>query len=161
MTSSFAINRFKIYLNNPEKDLPEIRSMIAQHLDNPEDPPDCIQLYTDDDRVMENYYDPYDEMTFKSFQEEYEKRKESLDINRQLVETQKGRTNQEEHFKQLEEIQNSRVLSCEDRMRRQIQEWKNFTLRNQLLFKYIQIANFEEKILMKKLAEYRREIYAV
>ena len=160
MTSSFAINRFKIYLNNPEKDLPEIRSMIAQHLDIPEDPREYIQLYSDN-QAIENYFDPFKETTFKSFQEEYEQRRESLDINRKYINELKEGTNQEEHFQKLDEIQNNRGISCAQRTRLQRQEWETFAIKSQILFKYIQIANFEEKILDKKLADYRLKIYAV
>ena len=99
------MNRYKVYFNNPKKDLPEIRAMIAKHLKIPEEPRWYIQLYTDDTE-MENYFDPYGDTTFTSLQEEYETRTESLDINRQLIEKQKERVNQEEHFKKLEEIQN-------------------------------------------------------
>ena len=134
--------------------------MIAQHLDIPENPPDSIQLYTDN-APPENYFDPFDEVKFKSLQEEYEQRAAELDASRELVEKQKERTNQEEHFKKLEEIQNNRGISCEDRTRLQRQEWETFTHNSQFLFNYMQILKFEEKILNKKLAEYRREIYAV
>ena len=153
------MNRYKVYFNNPKNDLPEIRAMIAKHLKIPEEPRWYIQLYTDD-REMENYYDPYGETTFTSLQEEYETRTESLDINRQLIEKQKERVNQEEHFKKLEEIQNSIEISNAQRTELQREEWKGFTARSQLLFKYIQVFEFEEKILLKKLAEYRRKEYA-
>ena len=84
------MNRFKIYLD----DVPEIRSMIAQHIDIPEDPPEHIQLYVNN-APPEKYVDPFDETEFESFQEEYEQRAESLDIYRQWVETQKEKTNRE------------------------------------------------------------------
>ena len=132
--------------------------MIAQHLDIPENPPDSIQLYTDN-APPENYFDPFDETEFESLHDECEQRAAGLDVARRWVEKQG--VNQEEHFKSLEEIQNRAGLSFAERTRQQKQEWESFTIRSQLLFNYMQIFRFEEKILNKKLAEYRRETYAV
>ena len=132
--------------------------MIAQHLDIPEDPREYIQLYSNN-QAIENYFDPFDETEFESLHDECEQRAAGLDVARRWVEKQG--VNQEEHFKSLEEIQNRAGLSFAERTRQQKQEWESFTIRSQLLFNYMQIFRFEEKIYMKKLAEYRREIYAV
>ena len=145
------MNRFKIYLG----DKPQIRSMIAQHIDIPEDPPESIQLYINN-KAPENYFDPFDEVKFKSLQEEYEQRAAELDASRELVKKQKERTNQEKHFKSLEDIQNEPGIDFTERTRLMKQEWESFTKRSQHLFNYMQTFKFEEKIYMKKLAEYRR-----
>ena len=155
-------NRFKIYLNNPTNDLPEVRAMIAKHLNIPEDPPESIQLFQDN-RAVEHYTDPFDEdeEEFESFQKEYEHRAENLDIYRTWINEMKEENNREKHFQKLEEIQNRPGITCAQRTELQRQEWETFTHKSQVLFNYMQILKFEEKILMKKLAEYRREIYAV
>ena len=64
----------------------------------------------------------------------------------------------EKHFQKLEEIQNRAGLSFAERTELQRQEWETFTHKSQVLFNYMQILKFEENILMKKLAEYRREL---
>ena len=149
-------NRFKVYLDR----FPEIRSMIVQDIDIPEDPPERIQLYTTE-RGSWNFEDAFDGEVFDSLHDECEKRARGLDVVRGWIERQTEGTNQEKHFKSLKDIQNDSGIDFTERKRQMKQEWESFTLTSQHLFNYMQIFEFYEKILNKKLAEYRRETYAV
>ena len=149
-------NRFKVYLDR----FPEIRSMIVQDIDIPEDPPERVQLYSTE-RGGWNRKDAFEGVVFESLHDECEKRARGLDVVRGWIERQKEGTNQEKHFKSLEDIQNDSGIDFTERTKQMKHEWELFTLRSQHLFNYMQIFKFEEKIYMKKLAEYRREIYAV
>ena len=143
-------NRFKVYLGG----LPEIRSMIAQHIDIPEAPVH-VQLYTTE-RGGWNLKDAFEGEVFDSLHDECKKRARGLDVGRGWIERQKERTNQEKHFKSLEDIQNEPGIDFTERTRLMKQECESFTMRSQHLFNYMQTFKFEEKIYMKKLAEYRR-----
>ena len=143
-------------------DLPsEVRTLIAQHLDIPDEPPVHVQLYTTE-LGSYDYVDPFNEDAFDSLYDECQKRATYLDMSRRWVENQKKSTSQERHFEALEQIQNTPGLSFDHRAAQLQQEWRHFTTKTELLFKYMQIFKFEEAILNRKLAEYRRQnVYAV
>lgn len=144
----------------------EIRTSIAQHIDIPDEPPDHIQLYMADTGAY-NYYDLFGphgltiQEPFRDLHDECAQRAARLDGLRTTIEAQEHFASQQAHFEEMTGIQNMPGISFQDRARQQADAWRAFTIRTQLLFNYRQKYNFEEQILMKRLAEYRRQnVYA-
>ena len=142
-------------------DLPvEVRTLIAQHIDIPDEPPDNAHFYmTSGSRI---YRDPFLGHVFDSLYDECKQRAEFLDGARRMVIHVKESTDFQRHYERLKRIQNTPGLSFEERSLLLSQEWNYFTTKNQQLVRSMQIFDMHEAILNRRLAQYRQQnIYAV
>ena len=141
-------------------DLPvEVRTQIAQHIDIPDAPRDAAHFYMSWGSYISR--DPFLGRVFDSLYDECKQRAELLNDARIMVIHTKKRTGIEEHYEELERIQNKHGLTFSERSELLSKEWHYFTTRNQQLVQYMQAFDMQEAILNRRLAEYRRQnLYA-